>query len=387
MNFRFDRFLQQLDISGNFLGTLDEKSLQGVGESSLEILDASNSYIYHVNEKAFEGQSKLQAVDLSRNKLDFIEPNTFRKNRFLITLSLANNEMLKLPEGGSFLNTQSLKVLDLSTCNLSNIPPNTFRELPKLEALYLSYNKLKVLPQLQSVKRLNILDLSYNYLTYLNSEVLSASPKLSHLNLSYNELSTLNTTVTSKLAKVSNREDLKGNPWVCDCAFHTVFSLCCSHGVDLEIVCSSPPKCNNELWTECYKAGCDGGYTGVGPVEDMVTIGNTAVPSEGLDNRGNKKASDSEEMKVTLYTRQPSQGLENHGHQTASNSFGIQEQKQENEIILYVRIVRNVSVIVACVVLLVLAIKLRHSISHWLLVTDHAEADFEASLPLKSTEC
>jgi hypothetical protein len=414
--------VQELDISSNLLETLDQTFLQDVGVSSLERLDASNNLIHYIHDEAFVRHSKLQTVDLSRNKLEFIEPNTFKQNRFLITLSLANNE-LKLPEEGSFLNNVNLKVLHLSLCNLSNIPQNIFRELPNLEALYLSYNKLKVLPYLQSVKRLNLLDLSHNYLTYLNSEVFSPSPKLSHLNLSYNELSTLNTTVTSQLAKVSKREDLKGNPWVCDCTFYTVYSWCSSHGVNLEIVCSSPPICNEKLWTDCYKAGCDG----VDQVEDMVTIGNTAVPSVGLENHGNKKASNSEETTLnfgrngtgytrqpteglgnfgrnetgytrqpkeglgnfgrngTGYTRQPTEGLENHGHQKASDSFGIQMRKQEYVIIVYACIALTVTALIVFPIFLV--IQIYRSKSRRLRDTSRDEGDHEAFRPLQNTEC
>ena len=436
--------MQELDISGNHLEILDETSLRGVGVSSLEKLNASDCLIYYIHEEAFVRQSKLQTVDLSRNKLVFIEPNTFIRNPFLNTLSLANNELLELPEGGSFLNTKSLKVLDLSACNLSNIPPNTFQELPNLETLYISHNKLTVLPLLQRVEHLNTLDLSHNYLTDFNSGVFSSSPKLMHLNLSYNKLSTLNTTVMSQLAQVSIPEDLKGNPWVCDCMFYTIYFWCSSHGVDLEIVCLSPPKCNDKLWTDCYKAGCDGSDIGVDQVEEMERMDYTTVPSEwleknedqkasdaeemkmvnytrqpgeGLGNHGKQKASDSEEMTLIDYTRQPSEGLgshgkqktsdseemtlidytrqpserlENHGYQEASDSFGIRKQTQE--IIVIACIIVCVCIAVVLLLLnasrIVRAIEWCRSKSRRSRVTGHAKGDPEACLPLqKKTEC
>jgi len=382
MNFRFDRLVQELDISGNFLQTLDKTSLQDVGVSSLEKLNASDNHINYIHEEAFVEQSKLQIVDLSRNELMFIEPNTFKKNRFLTTLSLANNEPLKLPDGGPFLNSKSLKVLDLSACNLSIIPPNAFRGIPNLEALYISQNKFKVLPLLQWVERLKILDLSHNYLTDLNSEVFSAYPKLVHLNLSYNKLSTLDTTVMSQLANVIITEDLKGNPWVCDCMFYKIYSWCSSPGVDLEIVCSSPPKCNDKLWTDCYKVGCDDNDNGLGRVEDLVTIGYTAVPSERLENRERQNASDVEVTTVIVHTRQPS---ENHGHQNDSDSFGIRIQKLENGDIFVFPLI-----IFAVLVVYLVAVRVmkwdRSKLSR-LRVTDRADGDRAASSPLQDTEC
>jgi hypothetical protein len=340
-----------------------------VGESSLVKLNASGNHIHYIHQEAFVAQSKLQTVDLSRNVLVIIEPNTFSQNRLLNTLYLSNNKQLKLPEGGYFLNTKSLKVLDLSACNLSDIPPNTFLELRNLEELYISHNNLKVLPYLQNIQRLRIFDAGHNFLVDLNSEVFSAYPKLIHLILSYNKLSTLNTTVMSQLVNVSVPEDFKGNPWVCDSKFCTVYSWSSSHGVDLEIVCSSPPKCNDMLWADCYKAGCDGNDIVVDQMEEMVTSGYTAVPSEWIENHENQTASDAEEVKTILYTETPSEWIENHGNQQASDSFGIQ-------IIVYACIV--------VILIIVLVIKWCHSKSRQ--GTSRADGDLEAGQPLQNAE-
>ena len=363
-----------------------------MGDSSLIKLNLSDNHISYIHEQAFARQSKLQTVDLSRNALVFIEPNTFRHNRHLETLSLAYNEHLKLSDEGSLLNAKYLKVLYLSACNLSNIPPKTFWHIPKLEILYISHNKLKVLPHLQGVQRLKILDVGHNYLADLNSEVFSASPKLKHLNLSYNKLTTLDTTVMSELANRSIPAHLKGNPWVCDCTFYTIYSTFSSHGVDLEFVCSSPPKCSDKLWTECYKAGCDGNDIVVDQVEEMLTFGFTAVPSAGLENHGHKNASDTEEIKILEYTSTPSESLENHGRQNASDSFGTQIQKQEmdNKTLEYISFALILLTIIVFIVIIVIIIILANicplSKSRPLRVPDGAEGDPESSCPLQNTE-
>lgn len=374
--------MQELDISGNLLQTVDETSLQDMGESSLEKLNASNNHIYYIHEQAFARHSKLQTVDLSRNALVVIEPNTFRHNRHLETLSLANNEQLKLPEEGSLLNTKYLRVLNLSACNLPNIPPNTFQYIPVLEILDISHNQLKFLPLLQGVERLKILDVGYNYLTVLNSEVFSAFPKLNHLNLNYNKLSTLDTTVMSQLANMSIPPDLKGNPWVCNCTFYTTYSRCSSHGVDLEIVCSSPPKCNDKLWADCYKEGCDGNDIVVDQLEEMVTIDYITVSSEWLENHKNQNVSDTEEMKMVNYTRKSS---ENHEHQNASNSFGTQIQQQETDIIIIVYVC--IAFTICIIIIIILAIIWLLSKSRRLRDTGGTEGDPESSCPLQDTEC
>jgi len=258
MNFRFDRYMQNLDISDNFIVSLDKTSLGDLGVFSLVQLNASSNYIYHIDEEAFLGQSKLQIVDLSSNSLIIIEPKTFIRNPSLEILSLSSNQYLTLPEEGPFLVSQSLRVLKLADCNLYYLAPETLQKLPNLQELYISHNKFEVLNFVQSVGRLTFLDVGYNYLTELQSDIFTALPELNHLILSHNDLSILNITVMPQLVKVSSSADLNGNPWVCDCLmFSTVYSWCRNNSVDLELVCASPPELKDTSWSNYEKYGCD----------------------------------------------------------------------------------------------------------------------------------
>ena len=258
MNFRFDRYMQNLDISDNVIESLNKTSLRDLGVISLVQLNASRNYIREADEEAFLGQSKLQTVDLSSNSLMNIEPKTFIRNPSLEILSLSSNRYLGLPEEGPFLYSTSLRVLHLSACNLSHIPPKAFQGLPNLQELYIAYNKIGVLYNVQGVGHLTTLDISHNYLRDLGSDIFTALPELIHLNLSYNNFSTLNMTVVTQLIKVSNSTDLNGNPWVCDCLmFNTIYSWCRNSSVDLELVCSSPPEFKGQPWKIYEHSGCD----------------------------------------------------------------------------------------------------------------------------------
>jgi hypothetical protein len=258
MNFRFGRYVQNLDISDNLLLSLDKTSLRDPGVFSLVQLNASRNYISHIDEEAFLGQSKLQTVDLSSNSLVIIEPKTFKSNPSLEILSLSSNQDLRLPEESPFLYSTSLRVLQLLACNLSHIPPKAFQELPNLQQLYIAYNKIGILYNVQGVGHLTTLDISHNYLRHLDSDIFTSLPALTHLNLSYNSLSTLNITVMPQLAKVSNSIELKGNPWLCDCLmFNTIYSWCRNNSVDLELVCSSPPEFKGQPWKIYEYSACD----------------------------------------------------------------------------------------------------------------------------------
>jgi Leucine-rich repeat (LRR) protein len=257
MNFRFDRYVQNLDISDNVIESLNKTSLRDLGVISLVQLNASRNYIKETDEEAFLGQSKLQTVDLSSNSLMIIEPKIFIRNPSLEILSLSSNQHLRLPEEGPFLYSPSLRVLQLAACNLSHIPPNTFQELPNLQELYIAYNKIGMLYNVQGVGHLTTLDISHNYLRDLSSDIFTDLHELIHLNLSYNSLSTLNITVMPQLVNVSRSIDLNGNPWVCDCLmFNTVYSWCQNNSVDLELVCASPAKFKRQPWNIYEHSGC-----------------------------------------------------------------------------------------------------------------------------------
>ena len=249
--------MQNLDISDNVIVSLDKTSLRDLGVISFVQLNASRNYISYIDEEVFLGQSKLQTVDLSSNSLMIIEPKTFIHNPSLEILSLSSNQYLRLPEEGPFLYSQSLRLLKLSDCNLYHLATATFQKLPNLQELYITHNHIEVLNSVHSVGSLTFLDVSYNTLTDLQSNIFTALPELIDLNLSYNSLSTLNITVMPQLVKVSSSIDLNGNPWDCDCLmYYTIYFWCRNNSVDLELVCSSPAKYKGQPWTIYDEFGC-----------------------------------------------------------------------------------------------------------------------------------
>lgn len=285
---RFDLYTESLDISNNRLTSLSKTSLSGMGVISLTELNASRNYIGDIHEEAFVGQSRLQTLDLSSNSVTYIEPKTFIRNPYLEKLSLSGNQRLILPEEGSFLQSASLRVLHLSACNLSHIPPKAFQSLPNLQELYISHNSIEAVFPLQSSARLTVLDVSNNYLTGVDPDIFTSSPKLNHLNLSYNRLRTLDVELMSHLAGIITASELNGNPWVCDCVlFNTTYSWCRYNGVNLRLMCSSPPNFQGKPWTVYDKEGCGDNTDYVDEVEQFSVIPDTLLrPRRMHENYG-----------------------------------------------------------------------------------------------------
>jgi len=320
MNFRFDRNMQNFDISDNVIKSLNKTSLRDLGVISLVQLNASRNYIRETDEEAFVGQSKLQTVDLSSNCLRNIETKTFIRNPSLEILALSSNQGLILPEEGPFLYSTSLKVLWLSACNLFHIPPKAFEELPNLQELYIAHNKIGMLYNVQGVGHLTTLDISHNYLRDLGSDIFTALPELIHLNLSHNSLSTLNITVMTQLVKVSSCDDLNGNPWVCDCLmFNTIYSWCRNKSADLELVCSSPPDFKGKPWEIYEHSDCDNDNTG-----DADLVGVTASINHTSSHErvaiSEDKSVPSSSPRLENYTS-PHESVAKHENKLVLNSF------------------------------------------------------------------
>ncbi|XP_071441332.1 insulin-like growth factor-binding protein complex acid labile subunit [Hetaerina americana] len=93
--------------------------------------------------KALSHLRKLEILDLTDNKLRFIEEGDFSGNSFLKKLLLTGNPLVSAP---SLSSTPSLAVLDISHCTLTRLHlPAIFRQAPKMQYMLLSHNNLSSL--------------------------------------------------------------------------------------------------------------------------------------------------------------------------------------------------------------------------------------------------
>lgn len=133
-------------------------------------------------------------------------------------LRLGRNTIEKLP-ADAFAGLTYLEILDLRENNLKNIDPAVFRDgMAHLTYLYLNGNQLVHLPyaQLSPLKRMKVLDISYNRISELlyfqqEQELQGVRISLDVLQLAYNQIEKLSPNDFQHFLKV-NHTYLNGNP-------------------------------------------------------------------------------------------------------------------------------------------------------------------------------
>ena len=157
--------IENLDISGNNMRSIDSKTFQGMSrlhtlslaETSLESfpnaaldpaealthLDISYNNISQIDTESFRNLNGLTRLNMYNMKTNFsVEEGTFSKLLNLRTLYLDNNPGIKL----SITDLQNLTKLDtvrLTYCELTTLDGNGFMNLPALEDLFIYGNPFK----------------------------------------------------------------------------------------------------------------------------------------------------------------------------------------------------------------------------------------------------
>ncbi|TSQ23952.1 Toll-like receptor 5 [Bagarius yarrelli] len=257
--------LKTLNLSHNLLDKIYTDTFKNLG--SLETLDLSNNNIRMLMSQSFQGLSKLTSLFLSENvlqslhtlanlpslKILYIDNNKIQslyglptQARNVTTLNLQYNKLSnvesfyimlvefphieKIYLGGNifswcFLNsnylvspTNNLQFLDLHMTGVQNLwlqgkCLDMFDQLHQLQMLFLYNNDIQSLPEniFRGLTSLNLLDLSFNSLTYIPAGIFPES--LRELSLTFNHLGSVDPQAFSTLTAIN----LLGNRFLCDC--------------------------------------------------------------------------------------------------------------------------------------------------------------------------
>ncbi|KAK9875037.1 hypothetical protein WA026_005841 [Henosepilachna vigintioctopunctata] len=153
-------------------------------DAQIDILDLRDNNITYVPLKSFV--NIRQSLDLSNNKISYINSSHFTEPIFLSRLNLSHNE-IEILNSSTFIGISSLKELDLSHCILKQLDEESFSKLSNLKSLNLSFNFIESLPEkLFGNLNLKYLDLSHNFLTLLPGNIFSGL-NLELIDLGFNQ--------------------------------------------------------------------------------------------------------------------------------------------------------------------------------------------------------
>lgn len=165
--------LTYLDLSENFVGTLAADAFE-------RFIDLSRLYLRDTQLTEFDlntlqNQQYLIALDLSHNKLQFIDNISQLQRIQLDELSVAKNGMANTPEMLEYLQS-SIEKLDVSANFMGELNETTFQRFAALKFLNLSDTALFVPNDFNPFRHLTdltVLDISHNTLDTLNYAVLA----------------------------------------------------------------------------------------------------------------------------------------------------------------------------------------------------------------------
>ncbi|VDM07257.1 unnamed protein product [Wuchereria bancrofti] len=187
------RTLEILNMNGNKLTALDTNTINNVKPVLTELLLAFNR-LTEIPSQVLNGMSRLRHLDLSKNRIRYVQRLAFGKfdgtGTNLLKLNLAGNLIENITDSGAFLYMSSLAYLDLSHNRINYLNDNAFERLEGVESLFLQSNQLSQFPitALGNMKRLRYLLLDDNPIRVLPDYVLKTLRHLQRLSLTRTRL-------------------------------------------------------------------------------------------------------------------------------------------------------------------------------------------------------
>ncbi|XP_037816476.1 leucine-rich repeat neuronal protein 3 [Lucilia sericata] len=156
--------LQVLVLNDNHIPYLNREEFANLELLNLQRIYLKKSEVQYVHKEAFKDLKILVEIDLSDNRIEMLDKDTFMGNDRLRILYLNGNPLKKLV-AYQFPVLPHLRTLDLHDCLLSYIDPMALANLNMLEFLYLKNNLLE-----------NLSEYVFQHMTSLKTLVLDENP-------------------------------------------------------------------------------------------------------------------------------------------------------------------------------------------------------------------
>lgn len=188
--------IEMLDFSHNQINCFDGEIFGD--ENQLKVLNLSFNNVTDLSTISFQRLDKLERLQLSHNQIHVIPSFQFQNMEQLIEIDVSFNQIEKIEDFAFVDDFQRLKILNLSHNQLNYT--EFIGELVNLTHLDVSWNQINILPTnvFQELRHLQYMDVSANPIEHIGRDTFTWSIKLQHLNLSQTLLSTIqpNTFIT-----------------------------------------------------------------------------------------------------------------------------------------------------------------------------------------------
>ncbi len=178
--------LTNLYLSNNDLILISEEAFASM--KKLEILKLENNNLAHLEDFMFEGLISLRKLFLKESNIEKLSNETFMPLINLIDLDLSSNRLVSFRS--SFSSNNKLEALDLSKNKITELNADFFLNLEHLVVFRASGNQINTIIKgtFDILNKLVNLDLSENYLTQINLYDYKKLNNLQVLNVNKNKV-------------------------------------------------------------------------------------------------------------------------------------------------------------------------------------------------------
>ncbi|KAL4232916.1 TIR domain [Mactra antiquata] len=181
--FNHCRRLLRLELQNSALD--DSIWLELAGLKSLMYLDLSDNRLTFLNQTTISGLPSMTNLNLAENVITSVPVRSFQNQQRLIELNLSGNEIITL-EKESLYGLFFLQKLELQANKIKQMDSDILNDVSGLLFLNISHNFLPEIPSLDRLTSLETLDASNNSIIRISDKALLGQTKVEFINLSNN---------------------------------------------------------------------------------------------------------------------------------------------------------------------------------------------------------